>query len=345
MIDVIDLFNACVYIQDHLEADLSLLFLAQTAGLSRFRFHRVFKAWRGETLHDFVTRMRMERAAFELAYPIPRSSRRSVKAIAFASGYKSLSSFSHAFSSYAHLSPREYRNRALQSRPPVAPGATGLERLGRFRITVREEPARQVAIFDPVIRAGEVSGPAGGSALLAQQAIPGTRYGIESLPNLYVRGERASPAMRPTRFPCVGVSLDDWQRAVPARTRADARPRTTITLDGGRYAVVEGHGSIPQVYRAWRRGFDQWLAASGECPRSARTYVRFETAPSASDGVNPPIALYIPLERVPVLHPPRDRKRKTAILQEATARKGERTARPTSGELAVGAAGSTGTES
>ena len=120
MTDIVDLFNACLYIQDNLDADLSLLFLAQTAGLSRFRFHRVFKAWRGETLHDFVTRMRMERAAFELRYPIPRSSRRSIKAIAFASGYKSLSSFSHAFSSYARRSPREFRNQALRAKPATA---------------------------------------------------------------------------------------------------------------------------------------------------------------------------------------------------------------------------------
>ena len=64
MVDAVDLYNACLFIQDNLDADLSLMFLAQTVGLSRFRFHRVFKAWRGETLHDFVTRLRMERAAF-----------------------------------------------------------------------------------------------------------------------------------------------------------------------------------------------------------------------------------------------------------------------------------------
>src|SRR5882757_1557463 len=142
MIDVIDLFNACLYIQDNLDADLSLLFLAQTVGLSRFRFHRVFKAWRGETLHDFVTRMRMQRAAFELAYPVPRSSRRSIKAIAFASGYKSLSSFSHAFSSYAQLSPREYRNRALRTRPMLRRDQIDATMLGPFRISVGDEPAR-----------------------------------------------------------------------------------------------------------------------------------------------------------------------------------------------------------
>ena len=38
MIDVIDLFNACLYIQDNLEADLSLLLLARFVGLSRFPF-------------------------------------------------------------------------------------------------------------------------------------------------------------------------------------------------------------------------------------------------------------------------------------------------------------------
>ena len=314
MIDVIDLFNACLYIQDNLHADLSLMFLARTAGLSRFRFHRVFKAWRGETLHDFVTRMRMERAAFELSYPLPRSSKRSIKTIAFASGYKSLSSFSHAFSAYASLSPREFRNRALRARPAIRHFDTDVASLGRFSIAVREEPAHEIALFDPVTRAGDAMGPAGRAALRASAWESSDFYGVELLPNLFVRSRTdRGLSERPTPMSCVGVRIDEWRLAAKDKKRGAPAyaPRTTIKLDAGRHAVLEGRGSIASIYRAWRRGFDEWLAITGECPRPGRVYMRF-ARPDEDDGASKPdatnhpqlkpqlrFALYIPLEEQP----------------------------------------------
>ena len=299
MIDIVDLFNACLYIQDHLDADLSLLFLAQTVGLSRFRFHRVFKAWRGETLHDFVTRMRMERAAFELRYPIPRSSRRSIKAIAFASGYKSLSSFSHAFSSYAQLSPREFRNRALRLKAESTNGAVVDGLFGSFSVSVANLPERQIAILDPatVPRAGLSLAALG--ELSETVPIGGDRYGVELLPNLLARGRGEGPqASKVTRLGCVGVELDDWAESSRRLRSGRGSPRSTIRLAAGRYAVIEGDGTLPTLYRAWRRDFDDWLAVSGECPKPERVYVRFPQ--SRGDGQTRTIALHVPLEDLPV---------------------------------------------
>lgn len=299
MIDIVDLFNACLYIQDHLDADLSLLFLAQTVGLSRFRFHRVFKAWRGETLHDFVTRMRMERAAFELRYPIPRSSRRSIKAIAFASGYKSLSSFSHAFSSYSQLSPREFRNRALRGKAEATSGLDTVNPFGPFSVSVAILPERQIAILDPatVPRAG--MSLASLARLSESVGVSGDRYGVELLPNLLARSRAEGPLMtKVTRLGCVGVELDNWLESA-RRTRHDrSAPRTSIRIGAGRYAVLEGTGSLASIYRAWRRGFDEWLAASGECPKPERLYVRFSRA-SEEGSASRTIALFIPLEDLP----------------------------------------------
>lgn len=307
MIDVIDLFNACLYIQDHLDADLSLVFLARTVGLSRFRFHRIFKAWRGETLHEFVTRMRMERAAFELSYPIPRSGKRSIKSIAFASGYKSLSSFSHAFSDYASVSPREFRNRALGARPARRRTDASVDTLGRFSIAVREEPAREIAVFDPVTRAGDALAPAARMALRASAWKESELYGVELLPNLFVRS-RFDRAMsgRSTPMSCVGVPIDTWRQVARGRKNGASAyaPRTTIKLDAGRYAVVEGKGSIASIYLAWRRGFDDWLALTGECPRPGRVYMRFNPGESGS-GME--FALHIPLEEKPAHAPGRRR--------------------------------------
>ena len=299
MIDIVDLFNACLYIQDHLEADLSLLFLAQTVGLSRFRFHRVFKAWRGETLHDFVTRMRMERAAFELSYPIPRSSRRSIKAIAFASGYKSLSSFSHAFSSYSTLSPREFRNRALRQKPELVGSGDPGHAFAPFTVTVSSEPERHIAVLDPAALPRDGVKLATLAKVSAAAPVAGERFGVELLPNLLARARgEGNLSTKVTRLGCVGVEIDRWVESAQRLRSGRTAPRSSIRLDAGRYAVVEGTGSLASLYRAWRRGFDEWLASSGECPKPGRLYVRFPGQPGQA-GAGARIALYIPLEELP----------------------------------------------
>lgn len=303
MVDAVDLYNACLFIQDNLDRDLSLMFLAQTVGLSRFRFHRVFKAWRGETLHDFVTRLRMERAAFELSYPVPRSNRRSVKAIAFASGYKSLSSFSHAFSSYANVSPRQFRYRMLHDRAQgsrqqhlaalagsrVAASSPANPFLP-FTLSLRDEPDRPLVILDSAAPGYRRA------TLVADAETP--LYGVESMAGLFARTQRRH-GLTARSMPMAGLGIDAaaWERLVRsgAVDRRTAR-RAALALKGGRYAVLEGVGSVAQLYRLWRRNFDAWLAASGECPRPDQAFIRFQNGVPATLAETVPLTLFIPLE-------------------------------------------------
>jgi AraC-like DNA-binding protein len=293
MVDAVDLYNACLFIQDNLDADLSLMFLAQTVGLSRFRFHRVFKAWCGETLHDFVTRLRMERAAFELGYPIPRSNRRSVKAIAFASGYKSLSSFSHAFSSYASVSPRQFRHRvqidrvrATEALSREAARAALGNPLGFFApctLTVRQEPARRLEIVRPLTGSRRANEELGDQDVI---------YAVESMPGLFARTQHPRNFLpRATPLSCVAVELPADRVAGDQGAR-----RAALQVHGGRYAVLEGDISLAQMYRVWRRRFDAWLVASGECPRADRVFMAFSNGLPGAVGEPRRVSLYIPLE-------------------------------------------------
>ena len=50
------------YIEAHLSDELPLEKLAAVAAFSPFHFHRVFAAITGETLSDFIRRIRLERA-------------------------------------------------------------------------------------------------------------------------------------------------------------------------------------------------------------------------------------------------------------------------------------------
>jgi AraC-like DNA-binding protein len=86
---------------------VSLPDVAARANLSPYHFLRVYKRAYGETPHEFLTRLRIERAKTLLA----RGSHNVTEAC-FEVGFSSLGSFSSLFAGRVGLSPSEYRRHA-----------------------------------------------------------------------------------------------------------------------------------------------------------------------------------------------------------------------------------------
>lgn len=103
-----DTFRRLCRARDLLAADyqaaIRLQQAAHEACLSAFHFHRLFASAFGETPHDFLTRLRMDRAKTLLA-----SGDMSVTEVCMEVGYSSLGSFSLKFRSMNGRSPSEYQ--------------------------------------------------------------------------------------------------------------------------------------------------------------------------------------------------------------------------------------------
>ena len=56
------------FIDRHLAEPVDLAALADVAHFSPFHFHRLFRAWMGETLGDYLRRRRLEVAALYLMH-------------------------------------------------------------------------------------------------------------------------------------------------------------------------------------------------------------------------------------------------------------------------------------
>lgn len=80
--------------------------LAQIAAYSEQHFHRIFKAQVGESIHQYIRRVRMEYAANLLMF----DSQSSILEIAQRSGFNSASSFNKAFKATFGLPPSGWRN-------------------------------------------------------------------------------------------------------------------------------------------------------------------------------------------------------------------------------------------
>lgn len=84
--------------------------ISARANFSPHHFLRVYREAYGETPHEFLTRLRIERAKALLA-----SGSHNVTEACFEVGFSSLGSFSVLFSSRVGLSPSEFRRHACSS--------------------------------------------------------------------------------------------------------------------------------------------------------------------------------------------------------------------------------------
>jgi len=94
------------YIEANIDKNLSLAGLADVARFSPFHFHRIFRAMVGETLNDFIQRVRLEKAAAMLL----QNHKDSITDIAFACGFSGSSTFARAFKQMFGMNASSWRN-------------------------------------------------------------------------------------------------------------------------------------------------------------------------------------------------------------------------------------------
>lgn len=144
----------------NLAEPLSLERVAEAAGFSVFHFHRIFRSMVGESLNDFIKRVRLESSVSLLTQSV-RSSRKqkSLTEIAFACGFSSSSDFSRSFKQRYDISPSQFDVELFREKQrdtwqsviespnqryqlnPLAPG----ENPDEFQVRLRTLPARTVA--------------------------------------------------------------------------------------------------------------------------------------------------------------------------------------------------------
>jgi AraC family transcriptional regulator len=242
------------HVVEHLGGPLRLADVARAARLSPFHFHRVFQASVGETLAEFVKRLRLERALVLMAHA-PRSS---LTTIALSCGFAAPSDFSRCFKQRYGAAPsafdlkgwREAHGSELEA---TVAKAAGRRNPDRFRVTIRKLPARTVAYI-------RVLNPYKGDAVA--QAIQRLVAWAER--NALAEGQWLGYQWDNPEI----TSLEDCQYHVAVEAERFV-PRGEI----GRYrfppmvvAQVEIRGGIELELRALQWLYGTWLPRSGYVP-------------------------------------------------------------------------------
>ena len=284
------LLNLSAYINQNLEKDLPLSHLAKRVGLSPFHFHRKFGAYFGESLHQHIKRLRLERAAFSLIHgSMP------VRQIARDSGYKTVSAFSHAFSGFAGESPTRYRYLAGTDNRKVGDGAEPAE-------VERIEPAwvgdlspEDFSFLRAMGSGSDVQQSVREAVELIKKLVGSIAPSVRANEDSVESGLAENDGQAPEPFECIAATSDvygifkngDFRIDVGLDTRRIAAERTGVlgkqALPGGRYARFDFVCKPEEVLAQCRAISLRGLQGRGETPRLSQYFVKF-MSPSAKDG-------------------------------------------------------------
>ncbi len=93
------------YINTNLHEKLEVKHLAEISHFSPYHFHRIVRAFLGESIGAYISRSRVETAAKLIRY-----SQLTIEEIAYNVGFETPSSFSKAFKKHFDVSPTYYRS-------------------------------------------------------------------------------------------------------------------------------------------------------------------------------------------------------------------------------------------
>jgi len=95
----------CDYIEKNLCNAFTLDELSSVSGFSKYHFHRIFSGYMNETLYNYITRLKLERAVGELIM-LPQ---KDVTDIALDYGFADSAAFARAFKKLYSMSATQYR--------------------------------------------------------------------------------------------------------------------------------------------------------------------------------------------------------------------------------------------
>ncbi len=253
------LLRVIEYMHANPGGDMSLDTLADVAAMSRFHWHRVYRAAMGETCAQTVKRIRLHQAAVRLV-----QSEKQVAEIAASVGYPNLQSFTRAFSDAYGLPPAKFR-KLKTVRTRLGPRYKGVNVM--FDVEIREEPARRLAGIPHKGPYPEISQTF--EKLSAIVSSRGLWQDVRGMVGVYYDDPGSVAADELRSFAAV---------AVTDKTKLES-PLEEMRLPAGKHAVLRLKGPYSGLGEAYQHLYGTWLPSSGETPEDRPAFEMYLNSP------------------------------------------------------------------
>jgi AraC family transcriptional regulator len=292
------ILRVLIYIQEDLDGALDLEELAQVACFSAYHFHRIFAAMTGETIADYVRRLRLERAAMELRSGSGPQQKQVIQ-VALDAGYEAHEAFTRAFKAAYGVSPAVFRRATGSMAMAIQPAPSGVHfRPGTPLTTFNMNHITTTKAMKVITRKIK---PMRVAYLRHVGPYEDTN---ETWIDLTKRLSTDNQIHKRSMF--IGIGHDNPAMIPVAELRYDAcitvdgayepkKPVELQTIDGGDYAVVK-NCPVEKIKDAFQHLYGIWLARSSRELRPAPGFLVFVGARDTVAARKQRVDIYMPLQ-------------------------------------------------
>ncbi|KAA3609998.1 MAG: helix-turn-helix domain-containing protein [Calditrichaeota bacterium] len=308
--------KAIDYIEQNLNNELSLNTVAEKANFSPFHFHRLFGSIIGETLNQFINRLRLEKAASQLL----NNPKKMITEIAFDCGFSGSATFARAFKNMFGISATNWRdngykknskickteNKISQSRNKIWKESTisamyidpvnnnlnwriNMLDKANIQIEVKDVPERHIAYVRHI-------GPYKGDYNL-----------FENMFNKLSKWAAPRDLLQFPKTEMMCIYYDDPGITAEDKLRVDAcitiSPETPVdgsigkaTVPGGKFAVAHFEIDSDEYESAWKVIYGDWLPQSGFQPDDRPCYELYLNNPKEHPENKHIVDIYVPVK-------------------------------------------------
>ncbi|VEG89950.1 AraC family transcriptional regulator [Legionella spiritensis] len=237
------------FIGQHLDEELSLESLSEVFGVSKFHFHRLFTAFTGLSLQQYIRWLRLKRAAHQLIV----DKKQSIITIAINAGFESHEAFSRAFKKACGISPSRFRDGSGWSYREQPPYCLPKQEVADMNVDIKTIQKIRLAVVEH----------------------RGDPQGVGDSVNKLVTWAKAQPvSLKPKPGEAFAFAWDDPKTTPAMDFRMDLGLKVpeNLQLEGvvekylpaGRYAVAMHHGSRENIAETVYYIYREWLPDTGE---------------------------------------------------------------------------------
>lgn len=225
--------------------------LIRVSGYSYYHFHRIFKAYTGESLKKYIKRLQLEKTLQKM-----QVDKENITQIAIQAGYHMPSSFNKAFKEMFGVSPSAYKKSYEVSRieyPDVQPIRT--ERVEEKQMYSMRHVGDYDDLDTPIQKCMQFAGK---NALIAKD------FYLYTIPHDnpdVTENERLRFDICIEKVKEVDISQIDWLH--------------TKTIAGGKYAVFRHKGNPKNLIELYNTIFGKWLYGSDITLRDEPIFQKF----------------------------------------------------------------------
>lgn len=280
--------KALEFIEQHLSSKFSVTDVAQAAHFSEYHFHRLFPAFIGESIHQYVRSRRLEKAAILLR----KNPQIRLLDVALEVGFETHSAFTRAFRQHFGVSPSrfkqmEWSDAVEPSRPfSIATAANPLNLKLSLKCSLRTLPQLFLAYK---VAYGTSSGqffinerPGHEFAKLIEQSESGL-YGVVSA------------------FPASPQSLNDltaevWYGGLLINPELCSWSKQNLLIEAGNWVVFDYQGSYDYLHQTWNQIYRAWLPQSNYVLRNTLPFEMYLNNPQDVDPTELLTQIWLPIE-------------------------------------------------